>query len=138
MHFLIFYFQTEHDSTALVWEWLPIAVQLTNGEESLVSDVLVSFGLDSSSHSNLEHASKTQKILFGTSCNTKGVASSLLPFIGCGMGRNVFFAHFVKVVWFFFLFFFISLSFSRVLRSKLNLSAPEQVCGYVMDKTRFL
>lgn len=62
--------KTEHDSTALVWEWLPIAVQLTNGEESLVSDVLVSFGLDSSSHSNLEHATQV--------CTSSGLQSDKL------------------------------------------------------------
>lgn len=51
-------FQIEHDTTALVWEWLPVKVNLTNMETSLASDISLSFGLDPSSHTNLEHTSK--------------------------------------------------------------------------------
>lgn len=48
----------EHDTTALVWEWLPIKTHLVNGEASVVSDINLNFGLHASSHSNLEHATQ--------------------------------------------------------------------------------
>lgn len=60
----------EHDATALVWEWLPIKIKLTNMETSLASDISLSLGLDSSSHTNLEHATQV--------CTSSGLHSDKL------------------------------------------------------------
>ncbi|KAG0724834.1 Retrovirus-related Pol polyprotein from transposon RE1 [Chionoecetes opilio] len=49
----------KHDTTALVWEWLPVEIHLINTEASMVSDITINLGLHSSSHSNLEHARLT-------------------------------------------------------------------------------
>ncbi|XP_069942864.1 trafficking protein particle complex subunit 11 isoform X3 [Cherax quadricarinatus] len=59
--------QIEHDNTALVWEWLPVKVFLKNIEESLASDISLSFGLDPSSHINLELATQV--------CTSSGLLS---------------------------------------------------------------
>ncbi|XP_042226153.1 trafficking protein particle complex subunit 11-like [Homarus americanus] len=63
-------FKVDHDTTALVWEWLPVKVHFTNNEESIASDISLSFGLDPSSPVNLEHATQV--------CTSSGLLSDKL------------------------------------------------------------
>ncbi|KAK7085453.1 hypothetical protein SK128_018952, partial [Halocaridina rubra] len=46
-----------HDPIALVWEWLPITVQLKNNEECIATNISLHFGLDTS-QSSLEHTTQ--------------------------------------------------------------------------------
>lgn len=62
--------EVNYDTTALVWEWLPVKVHLTNTEASMVSDITMNFGLHSSSHSNLEHSTQV--------CSASGLQSDKL------------------------------------------------------------
>nr|XP_045621115.1 trafficking protein particle complex subunit 11-like isoform X2 [Procambarus clarkii] len=62
--------KVEHDTTALVWEWLPVKIYLANLEGSLASDISLSFGLDPASHVNLEHVTQI--------CTSSGLLSDKL------------------------------------------------------------
>ncbi|KAK4294863.1 hypothetical protein Pmani_032542 [Petrolisthes manimaculis] len=68
--------ECEYDSTSLVWEWLPITVNITNTEESPIADISLNLGLDSSSPSSLEHTTQV--------CTSSGLQSDKLGSQVCG------------------------------------------------------